>query len=397
MRKILFVNALILLVLFSILDAAMFFFLPPSYGWRFPEYRVKLPPDVGGNSRYPKGYFVQHDQRGFDIGKNQTGDHWVDGVSYPIWSNSLGCFDIDHSDIDQYVYFAGDSFTWGYTPFEQNFGTVTEQRIDTPIFKCGVTNTGQQHQIEKLKEIASEIQNPPGAIFVFYYSNDVANDYAHPHSTVVDGWQADNVSLDSNKQLIRHSQQEMVTKVQEKLVEIEEQKKVRKLSKNKFKANLKYYSLSINILVHLLDSFAAMMKPDELGSDGKKLEQAQRNFYNLSVEKDGVHWYLDNPKAKNNKAALLEFANYANTVNAELIVILIPPKTRATDANWYTEVRQFLTNNSIKNLDLASKFEEKGLTASDIYWPIDGHLNAEGNKNVANILIEEYSTFLDMR
>jgi len=37
------------------------------------------------------------------IGTNRRTEHWVDGVTYPIWSNSIGCFDREHIRYDPYV------------------------------------------------------------------------------------------------------------------------------------------------------------------------------------------------------------------------------------------------------------------------------------------------------
>ena len=174
-------------------DIISFWLLPAGYLLQFREYRRDSGPEVGGFADYPRYYFVRHPQRGFDIGTNRRTDHWVDGVTYPIWSNAIGCFDKEHTRYDPYVYFAGDSMTWGYTPFEQKFGTLIENMTGVRILKCGVTHTGQRHQYQKFIEIVEQIGRLPRALFVFYYWNDIANDYAHPHSTVIDGWQVNNV------------------------------------------------------------------------------------------------------------------------------------------------------------------------------------------------------------
>ena len=271
---------------------------------------------------------------------------------------------------------------------------MLEQRTGTRILKCGVTHTGQRHQLEKVIEIVNEIGKPPEAIFVFYVSNDVANDYAHPHSTVIDGWQVNDVSLNSNDELIRHSQQKVVKKIQDKLKEIEEKKKTRQQVKNKIKANLKYYSLSTNILVYFRNRFVSMIRrskaPDEFEPEGRKVKQPLRDLYNLKQETNGIYWYSENPKARKNRAALFDFAKYSGHVGAEFVVVLIPSKANVTDTKWFEEVRQFLTNNNIRHLDLTLKLKEKGLTSDDLYWRDDGHLNPSGNMYVAAILIEEF-------
>jgi hypothetical protein len=393
MKRILLINMLVALLFIAILDTTLFFFLPPGYGWRFPEYRSTLPHDLPGRGLYPKGYFVRHELKGFDIGRNNSGHHQVDGISYPIWSNALGCFDNDHEQSDPYVYFAGDSFTWGYTPFEQKFGTLIEKRTGTPIYKCGVTHTGQQHQLEKLTGIVTETDNSPEAIFVFYSSNDLANDYAHPHSTVINGWQVDTVSLDVKENLVRHSPRKVEKMVQDKLQQINENQKERQHFKNRLINSLKYYSLSTNAISVMLNRSASIIHKSMAANvhDAKrKKNETLRSIYHLKQEKNGIDWRSGNPKALRNEAALIDFAQYSDQIGATFVVVLIPPKANATNLNWYGDVRQFLEKKSIRYLDLASKFKEKGLKAENIYWRGDGHLNPLGNQSVADILIEEF-------
>jgi hypothetical protein len=394
MRKLILVNILFASLLILIFDVAMFVFLPANYVWRFPEYRFISPPDVGGRGRYPNSYFVKHQKRGFDIGRNKRGRHWVDGVTYSIWSNSLGCFDNDHLEYNRYVYFAGDSFTWGYTPFDAKFGTLIEQSTGTQILKCGVTHTGQRHQFGKLIEIVKEIGKPPRAIFVFYSSNDVANDYAHPHTTVIQGWQVNNVSLNSNNELVRHSHEELTRRIQDNLTKAQANKKSKAGWRERVKGHLKYYSLSINILVYLRDHFVAMTHkattPGGEARSRRKSADSYKTFYALPQEDNGMYWYLENPRALKNQASLLDLANFARDSNAKFVVVLVPSKQRATDTKWYEQVRHFLTNNRIRHIDLTSKFGQEKLTSSDLYWRADGHLNPSGNRIVAEILIEEF-------
>src|SRR2546426_1410252 len=90
----------LLIVLLTIIffDVMMFFFLPNEYALNFNEYREDfqrdiLAPNIGMQGPFSKDYFVKHEKSGFDNGKNQKGYHWVNGITYPIWSNSIGCFE----------------------------------------------------------------------------------------------------------------------------------------------------------------------------------------------------------------------------------------------------------------------------------------------------------------
>lgn len=392
MRKTLLVNTLITLLLIIIFDVGTFNFLPSYYVAVLPDYRRSPPPVVGGRGTLPVGYFVAHDERGFDIDRNKNGHHWTDGITYPIWSNSIGCFDNEHSEYDQYVYFAGDSFTWGFTPFDKKFGTIVDRTTDTRIFKCGVTSTGQRHQYEKMVEVVKESGKLPKAIFVFFYSNDVDDDFVHPRNTVIHGWLVEQVYFDNNT-LTWPAYQELKNRVEAKLDKLQEQNKGLPGWWSSAKRSLKYYSLSVNILDYLKDYVEILAgtstPPVEISSTDKGVRLPNR-FPDDLQEKNGVYWYSANPMAERNKAAVTDFKRYSIENNTDLVVVLIPPLEKANDTDWYVEVRDFLAENKISYLDLASKFRDKGLTSRDLYWVHDGHLNALGNKVVAEILIDEF-------
>jgi len=114
-----------------------------------------------------------------------------------------------------------------------------------------------------------------------------------------------------------------------------------------------------------------------------------RIIYELPIEKDRRYWYLDNPNSKENKAALLDFRGFSTENNAEFVVVLIPSQ-HANDTNWYQELRNFLTENGIKYIDLTSRFREKELASRELYWTWDGHFNPSGNGIVAEILINDF-------
>ncbi len=392
--RILLANILITLLLVLSFDAAMYWLLPPQYTLRFVEYRPRPDPAeggpaVGGRGGYPQHYFVAHRTRGFDIGPFRRGRHRVDGVTYPVWSNSLGCFDHEHASYGRYVYFAGDSFAWGYAPFEQTIGSVIERATATQILKCGVTHTGQRHQFEKFVEITERIRALPKAVFVFYVSNDVANDYAHPHSTVIDGWLVDNVSLDDHFERVTHRGEELKQRVADRLKETAGGAGEPLSQARRIKATIEHYSLSANLiryamrsatgLVHLLTRTPA---PDAA--------VPLLDLYLLPQASRGKYWYSDNPRARANKDALLAFRRFSAANGIALVVVLIPPKQKPRDTRWYEDVRRFLDNNAIEHVDLAIAFRDRGLAANDLYWEHDNHFSPSGNRAVAEILTAKF-------
>lgn len=392
MKKLVFINLLVALLVVLTFDLCAFFLLSEQYAFRFPAYRMSDAPDTMGRAGYPSGYFVKHEQRGFDIGRYKKGDHWVSGTSYPIWSNSLGCFDREHENYENYVYFAGDSFTWGYAPFEKKFGSLIEQVTGTVIFKCGVTHSGQRHQLAKLQQLVEETGQAPSSIFVFHYWNDLFNDYAYPHSTVIDGWMVDNVRLDSNDELVLYSDAQLKTKFAAVLTKNESNGSNAKRLLRRVRRVLLRYSLSLNMVRYLKQQLSyAVKREDRLFElDGNEL----RGIHSISLEKNGKLWYLDNANTKNNQSAITAFAEYAEKIEAKFVVVVIPPRQKATDPDWSAQLKQYLSEQQIEYLDLASRFAQRSLTATDLYWPFDGHFHVGGNKIVSEILLQEFDELL---
>ena len=112
----------------------------------------------------------------------------MDDYSYRVWSNSVGCFDGPVERLkDKFWYVAGDSIAWGHAAHDELMSTVLEKLKGVDVLKCAVTHTGQRHQFSKFLEIGKKLGRWPQRVFVVYSPTDTANDYMHPHSTVVDG------------------------------------------------------------------------------------------------------------------------------------------------------------------------------------------------------------------
>jgi hypothetical protein len=104
---------LLVVVLF---DLVAYPLLSPGVAARFHPYRCPAcvpPPAIPGWGVELHDYYLADEERGFDIAPNRRGMlHYVDGTLYPVWSNALGCFDVEPRIADRYVYLAGDSFAW---------------------------------------------------------------------------------------------------------------------------------------------------------------------------------------------------------------------------------------------------------------------------------------------
>jgi hypothetical protein len=87
--------------------------------------------------------------------------------------------------------FTSAAFTWGFAPYETKFATEFERPAGIKTAKCGVPDTGTRHEFEKFKLTIQRIGFLPSLVFVAFFENDLQNDYAYPHSTVIDGWLVD--------------------------------------------------------------------------------------------------------------------------------------------------------------------------------------------------------------
>jgi hypothetical protein len=100
---------------------------------------------------------------------------------------------------------------------------------------------------------------------------------------------------------------------------------------------------------------------------------------------------------------LREIHNIANRINAQLLIVLIPPKWRiyrfltsreAETGDLERELCKFFDEQQIHYLDLNPFFEkyksEKKLfwldSKEDLYWRFDGHINNNGNKLTALLI-----------
>lgn len=357
-------------------DIGCFYVLPEYFSERFfIGYRTGLLPDGTLGRGYPHDYYETHPERGFDIGASKSvRQHHVfnypKNYSYPIWSNSLGCFDVEHPPLKNYIYLAGDSTTWGYNRFEKKFGTLLEQKLQVPVVKCGVTHTGQIHQLNKMKEVISKIGEPPSVILVVWCPNDIINDAFHPHSTVIDGWQVDTTQVTSGGEIVRDSHDVLAERV-----------------RNKVRAHLslwqkpQWFLIKYSATYNILDRAFSSTLLRRWRAEGMYDDSSRMNIYSLQSKASTTPAlsYRSNDLARKNQEALLTLQAYADTIHATLLVALL-----AAEPNYKAEVGEFLQEHAIRYIDVGDAgydFNDKRLS-----WTIDPHANEAGNKVIADVL-----------
>jgi hypothetical protein len=373
-----------------IFDCVAYRLISPDAVSQFPDYRTwHRPSGFAGRNAYPFDYFVAHDRRGFDMGRDRQARHWVEGETFDIWSNSLGCYDSEPDRSKRYVYLVGDSFTWGYAPYDSKFGTLLERSTGWTVYKCGVTHSGQLHQLDKLLEIQALVGTRPVAMLVFWYFNDIANDRYYPHSTVVDGWQVDDVQIEQDGTPVRIDRGTLTKQVQERLRAIDSQ---RGRPEYTLRDSLLQYSIVFNLLRWIKQ--AVFSNPFSIiDREATVASAVRKNLHDVELIKDGRVFYSDNPIAERNKAALLALGQTAAEFNSMFAVLLIPIAQRPFDIRWHSEVKEFLDDNKIMSVDLAGSFIERGEDVDSLFL-LDGHLSRYGNAVVAQILEEKFGDLI---
>ena len=359
-------------------DFVCYFFLPESAVAFAPLYRNPpiLIPEFARS--YPRGYFTADSVMGFDITPNISGMHYAfENTAVEIFSNELGCFDRNSlasiRAADTFDYFAGDSFAWGYAEYDSKFATVYEARSGHLTVKCGVTHTGQRQQFEKFNRTIQTIGRYPNRVFVFYYDNDPANDYAYPHSTTIDGFQVDTVDV-RNGVLIHRELSELKKRLEKSLGDRESGGVVESV-----RQILRRYSMTANLARFAENQALRLSAPERPSS-----------FYSLMHQYDFKKNYLSNEITKENRDAIARWKENSREHGYGLIFVLIPPKYAFNDESYYEQLKTYLSQSGIDYLDLTKPFRESNKKKPDLYWKVDAHLNNSGNAFLGELLAKQY-------
>lgn len=370
------------LILAGLLVALVFL----EIGLRFTPYRYLLERDI--ELRY---YFRADAARGFDIRPNfpktrtSVDNH---SVEYDIWSNELGCFDEPYRGEPDVILLMGDSFTQGYAPFADKWGTRVEKLLHYRVLKCGVNGYGTRQELLKAEEIIARIHRSPRLIIVGYFWNDLLDDAAFPSLTAVDGFLVLSTPFKDPKT--------------NRLRNVEAQERDftfwDKLTGNyplSFWKLTNYFLSQHLILPNLLnDSLTRWFPPKATYTNPLDFPAFSQEPWVAQI------WppHLENLKA---------FKELAAAQGAELLVVLIPTNTqvypfltggRKIDLERPNRILDdFLRLEQIHYLDLLPLFrayadETPRLALSsdrDLYWRANSHWSLKG-ENLAGLLVSRY-------
>lgn len=372
---------LITVLTFAAFDLITWNFVPPDKTGFLPLYRQ--PENIHGN-QLPQHYFAAHKERGFDIIPGARGTHFVPDVgTYNVWSNDLGCYDepfVAEKFRNGYIYLAGDSYTWGFIPYEDHFAEILRRRLPLPLLRCGVTNTGQRHQLSKFREITERTGLLPEIVIVTYIANDMADDYAYPQSTIVDGWMVPRVELDASDNLIPLSEGELHERVRRATTF------PKRSAMARIKAALLRYSVSLNLLRSLM---MMQKEPEQAIESDSHPTPDRRGFWQLYAGADQYPW-KDRKLSTPNHQALLEWQMDARERGYQLVVAIPGNYDTTNIADYFKDMSNELRSEGFIVFDASTELAALP-DPTALFHPRDGHFNQAGQKFYANFL--EHSLF----
>lgn len=334
---------------------------------------------------YPTGYFVADDALGYDIGRSVTPRvHPFAEHPYPVFSNRLGCFDHERAVPDDYVLVVGDSFAWGYTPLEDKWTTLLEQRSGQFILKCGVTGYGTRQELLKAQRVVAEVGKNPRLVVLLYTENDLNDDLYFPQRTVYGDGHL--VSTRSGADLLTGE----VKRLTPEQIRKRYAKYVAGSWSNRFDELL---ASSVLYRLWLLQrpafrewkagvrrSFRGGNAEPMAGNEAKPMPKKMKGTYSVPL-----HEYLAttdrpwfNQLLETHAATLRAFADYAHSLGAQLVIVdakgtLAHPRFQALQAALAADGRTVYVN-------LGEEYPQQAVWRYDLHW------NVEGNHAVAEIL-----------
>ena len=375
------ITIIILVFMLSVvaIDVFIYFFFSDHVRRFSPKYKMS-------NDCEPVNeLYMPHSERGFDIKPGIRDvlcyEPWEAPI-YTAWGNSLGCFDTEkEKGYQPDIYLAGDSYTWGYAPFEDKFGTILENKTGRNVLKCGVTHTGQRHQFSKFLDVSERLGQFPEVVVVNYVSNDMESDYVYPHSTAINNQLIEDTYLKRGEDGFF----EIVRLDEDALISTTKAKQERKKTSNNpyYYLFLRRYSASSNILNVVIKHFREYKKGSV--QDDERLH----HFYGLAdilVDSDMQKGLpIQSVYGEENQKILLEWKKHSQENNYRLIISLIP-YIKISNVNYYRNLEYFLSQNGIEHYNFEDYLAKRNIDLADIMWRYDAHLNIKGNAVYADYL-----------
>lgn len=327
--------------------------------------------------QWPQHYYRADRELGFDISPNfSPATHRFTGGSFAIWSNELGCFDRPYRGEVPYVYLAGDSFTWGFAPFEDKWGTRLEELAGVRVLKCGVTGHGTKQEFLKARRVIGKLASPPKLVIVAYFGNDLHDDAAFPAYVVHDG------------QLMRRPEDAPrdLDAMQTKLAEAYQWRE--KYCNADPRANRMLQRAKCLLTRHsILYNLVTLGVKRWLSVDVLRRVGAVNEATPAPIPPP-----VDDAAYAPHFDTIAAFRDFAVSQGARFLVVLVPlgedapvPTDVPVPDDLYPRLKAYLHARDIDHLDLTEGFRRAKAHGS-LYWRHDAHWNVRGNR-LAGLLV----------
>lgn len=330
---------------------------------------------------------------GFDINENFNKKVQFEvsgGFIFPVWSNELGCFDEKYNNEEDFILLVGDSFVWGYVPYEDTIGKTIETLIGQRVLKCGVGGYETRSELIKTKKVMKKINKLPKLIIVGYFiGNDLGERWVFPGETIIDGFRV------SHTVIADFSTGAKKTFSRQELTDRRKTEMSRFTIRNWLSTHLVLYNLAKrSIFIRKIGEKAGSIDPLSTSVPmSLKLPEKYPWLYDA--------WNLQLSDIK-------EFKRYADSIGAGLLFILIPHRFQVyefmqqkhSDVDYELPNRilgDFFQKEKIEFLDLLSFFKKYSDQSPrkyldpirDLYYKFDGHWSPLGNR-LAGLLTSRY-------
>jgi len=344
----------------------------------------------------------------------------MDDHDYDLFSNRYGCFDYEREIPDDYGVIVGDSFTWGYTPLDKKWTTRLEELSGVFMLKCGVTGFGTKQELIKARKVIDAAGKDPKFLIVLYTSNNLHDDFAFPHHTVIGGHivgATKTVNLITGEK--SHFSESELLERYNKYIDGSFRNRLRKLRYNMITYRLFRYRLIPFYEIRKI-KLKSWLKSRKEASDGPVVEAQSVAAFDkeeqpiVAVEKKQklittampaliwidtrggaydipLQFYLDDYETEWYRNAMADHSNaikkvkdYADSIGSQLLFIdmdgfLTHP--RFTDARHYLGKSYY---------SLASDYP----SSQQGRWETDGHWNIEGNQKAGEHIYRHFKQVL---
>lgn len=323
----------------------------------------------------PQYYLRSDNQLGFDITPNfPTSTQVIRDRTFDIWSNERGCFDVPYKNEKPYFYLAGDSFTWGFAPYEDKWGTQLEMLLKMRVLKCGVGGFGTKQELMKTERDLETLSSPQLLILGYFYENDLEDDAFFPSKLV---WDGHLIKKLDDRSLSFAEAQELLPRMYER------GRKYCMGHEPKYPTvqRVKCFLTRNSIVYNLSKTGIKRLIPEQFLRGTGIVNEPPKGAGTIT-ESDRITHY----------ANITAFRDLARDKNTKLLVVLIPTYSDVIDETRspHEKLKLFLTTQKIEYLDLLPEFREAyDARRIELYWRHDPHWNIAGNR-LAGLLVARH-------